>query len=286
MTNLYNFIDVDFFIEKYKNIKNIIYVPNPGNAGDCIIAYSTIKIFDKFNIKYLIGNYLNVYKNKTIFYGGGGNLIGIYNNCKTFLINNMDLSLNNQIIILPHTIKSEDLLLSNMNNNIKIICREPISYDYVKQHFKHSNNIYLSHDMAFYLDINKDIDISIDISINNNENILNCFRNDKEKTSIDIPKDNKDLPLLLNTINSTKDFIIIQKISKNFIKEIAKYKIINTNRLHVAIIASLLNKKVNFYSNNYYKNESVYRHSINKKFKLTNFYKLSFNNKYKLTRFY
>lgn len=264
MNNIYNYVEMNEFIEKYKNIKNIIFVPNPGNAGDSIIAYSTIKIFDKFNINYIIGNHLNKYKNKTIFYGGGGNLIGIYNNCKTFLNNNMDLSLNNQIIILPHTIKSEDLLLTKMNNNIKIICREPISYNYVKQYFKHLDNLYLSHDMAFYLDLSSKI--SLDISKNN---ILNCFRNDKEKTTINIPNDNKDLSLIFKTKFSTKNNIIIEKISNNFINEISKYNIINTNRLHVAIIASLLNKNVNFYSNNYYKNEAIYNFSILNKYKLT-----------------
>ena len=269
MTNLYNYIEIDKFLELYKNVKNIIFVPNPGNAGDCIIAYSTIKIFDKLNIQYTIGNYKNIYSNETIFYGGGGNLIGIYNNCKTFLNNNMDLSLNNQIIILPHTIKSEDLLLSNMNNNIKIICREYTSYNYVKEHFKfYEKNLYLSHDMVFYLDIP-----SLKILENSkcSHNVLNCFRNDKEKTNINIPDDNKDLSLLLNTINSTKDYFIIEKISLAFIKEIYKYNIINTNRLHVAIVGSLLNKKVNFYSNNYYKNESVYKLSISNKYKLTTF---------------
>lgn len=36
----------------------------------------------------------------------------------------------------------------------------------------------------------------------------------------------------------------------NFLEE---YKVVNTDRLHVAILASLLGKEVNFYPNSYYK---------------------------------
>ncbi len=45
----------------------------------------------------------------------------------------------------------------------------------------------------------------------------------------------------------------------NFLEE---YKVVNTDRLHVAILASLLGKEVNFYPNSYYKNEAVYNYSL------------------------
>jgi exopolysaccharide biosynthesis predicted pyruvyltransferase EpsI len=267
----YNFIDIFKFLENYKLINDLVFIPNPGNAGDSLIAYATIILLDKLNIKYTLGYYKKKYKNKTLLYGGGGNLVGIYNNCRTFIINNQSIKLNNKIIILPHSIKEENELLQNLNDNVKIICRDPTSYNYVKNYFKHLDNLYLAHDLVFYLDLSNNINI-----INNNQtnNILNCFRNDKEKTNIDIPNDNKDLSLIFNHKNSTKNKSIIENISKKFINEINKYDIINTNRLHVAIISSLLNKKVNFYSNNYYKNESIYLFSMANKYKLTKYINL------------
>ena len=45
----------------------------------------------------------------------------------------------------------------------------------------------------------------------------------------------------------------------NFLEE---YKVVNTDRLHVAILASLLGKEVNFYPNSYTKNEAVYNYSL------------------------
>lgn len=47
-----------------------------------------------------------------------------------------------------------------------------------------------------------------------------------------------------------------------FLKIIAMHKTINTNRLHVAIAASMLGKNVKFYSNSYFKNKFVYEYSL------------------------
>jgi hypothetical protein len=42
-------------LNKYKN-NNIIYIPNPGNAGDSLIVLGTINIFDKLGLNYTIGD--------------------------------------------------------------------------------------------------------------------------------------------------------------------------------------------------------------------------------------
>lgn len=42
------------FLKKYEN-KDIIYIPNPGNAGDSLIAYGTITLFKKIGLNYKIG---------------------------------------------------------------------------------------------------------------------------------------------------------------------------------------------------------------------------------------
>jgi exopolysaccharide biosynthesis predicted pyruvyltransferase EpsI len=43
-----------------------------------------------------------------------------------------------------------------------------------------------------------------------------------------------------------------------------KYKKIDTDRLHVAIGATLLEKKVTLFPNSYYKNKAVYDYSLRK----------------------
>jgi exopolysaccharide biosynthesis predicted pyruvyltransferase EpsI len=259
----YKEINIINYLKIYKN-KKIIYIPNPGNAGDSLIAFGTFKIFKKIGLKYEIGNINNKYNNQILFFAGGGNLVGIYKNCKNFIINNKN---KNKIIILPHTINKEDDLIKNLNNNVILICREKISYNYVHKIIKNKNNVMLSKDMAFYINnIEKYKKIK-------GKGICNCFRKDCEKTSINIPNNNIDLSNKLNKPGNTSNINIINSISLSIFDYLSKYDTINTNRLHMAIAGSLLNKKVNFYSNNYYKNKAVFDYSINNIFKKTVFHK-------------
>ena len=249
---------VDFLME-YAS-KHIIIIPNPGNGGDSLISMGTLQLFDKLGLNYVTGDINKQYLNKILFYSGGGNLVGLYNNCHNFIIRNKS---TNDIVILPHTIKDVDSLLKLCDDKIKIICRECISYDYVYATIKHKNNVFLSDDMAFYisgLESYKNIQ---------GVGVCNCFRNDKEKTNIVIPPDNNDISQTLNKKNNTSDPLVINKVSFSIFEYLSKYEIINTNRLHVAIAGSLLGKKVNLYQNNYYKIKAIYDYSIKDKFENT-----------------
>jgi len=258
----YNKINIINFLKTYKN-KKIIYIPNPGNAGDSLIAFGTLQTFKKVGLKYEIGNINKEYNNQILFYAGGGNLVGIYKNCRKFINKNKD---KNKIIILPHTIAKEDELIKNLNNNIILICREKMSYDYVYNIIKNKNNVFLSKDMAFYIN-----NIEKYKKIKGN-GVCNCFRQDCEKTSINIPNNNIDLSNKLNKSGNTNNINVINSVSLSIFDYLSKFDTINTNRLHMAIAGSLLNKNVNFYSNSYYKNKAVFDYSINNIFKNTIFH--------------
>jgi len=253
--------DIRIFLSNYLN-QEIIYIPNPGNAGDSLIAFGTIQIFNELGLNWKMGSISNEYHNKTLFYGGGGNLVGLYSNCKKFIKKNKN---DNKIIILPHTIKSEDIFLSNLNDNIIIFCREETSYNYVLKVFNHKKNVYLSKDMAFYINnLNK-------YKIIKGNGVCNAYRTDIEKTNIKIPEDNSDLSNTLIKPGNTKKINVIKDVSLSIFDHLSKFKTINTNRLHIAIAGSLLDKKVNFYRNSYYKNKSAFEYSINNIYKNTNF---------------
>jgi len=252
-----NSIDISNFL---KSIGDFIYVPNPGNGGDALIALGTYTLFDDLRLNYEIGDINKKYYNKTLVYAGGGNLVGIYEECENFLIKNKD---NNKIIILPHTIKDCDKLLHSLGNNIIIFCRERPSYNYVLKTFKYKKNVFLSKDMAFYIKINSMI------TWNKGNGIGNFFRLDKEKTNINIPVDNIDLPSKINYNPLMNDKKLVFKTANDIFNTLNKYEIINTNRLHICIAGSFLNKKVNLYENSYYKNRAMYEYSIKDTYKNT-----------------
>lgn len=265
MTSItYNEIEMSIFLERYKD-KQIIYIPNPGNAGDALIVYGTWTLFDKLNLNYTIGNIKTKYTNKILFYAGGGNLVGLYGNCRDFFKNNMN---NNEIVLLPHTITNEDTLIKNFNENIIIFCREKISYDYVFNLMQNKNNLYLSKDMALYTDNLDEYKLNESLESSQVSGELNCYRTDKEKTKIKIPLNNNDLSITLKKPGLVDNKIINKQVVNSLFNYISKYEIINTNRLHIAIAGCLLNKKVKFYNNSYYKNKAMYDYCLSKYEKL------------------
>lgn len=261
----YKELDMINFLKTYINIK-FIYIPNPGNGGDSLIAAGTFQLFDNLGLNYQIGDINKKYYNETIFYAGGGNLVGLYGGCKDFLNNN--LNNNNKIIILPHTIKDVDEIVEKMNNNVFVICRDKKSYEYVYDTIKNKDNVYLSKDMAFYLDVSG---YQNNIIKNKNKKVLNYFRNDTEKTNIKIPQNNHDLSQEMNIIPKMNNKEKVIKNAYNILDYINNYDTINTNRLHGGIGASLLNKEVNMYPNSYFKNYEVYNYSLKNIFLKTNF---------------
>tara|TARA_B110001469_G_scaffold127632_1_gene149387 strand:+ start:3146 stop:3934 length:789 start_codon:yes stop_codon:yes gene_type:complete len=247
------------FLKKYSN-KKIIYIPNPGNAGDSLIVLGTFTLFNKINLNYEIGNINKRYNNEILFYAGGGNLVGIYNSCKNFILKNQE---KNEIVVLPHTINNEDKLIQNLNKNVTLICREQYSYNYVKKNIKNVNNVFICKDMAFYIDTNYFKKFH-----KKSQDICNCFRVDSEKTSIKIPNDNNDISQTLREgiRNNTSNLNVILETCNKVFNYLSNYDEINTNRLHVAIAGILLNKKVNLHSNSYWKNKAIYEYSIKDKY--------------------
>jgi len=233
----------------------------PGNAGDAVINYSTLELFKDLNIKYKIIN-KGKYKNKNIIISGGGNFVNHYNDVNKFIQNNHEY---NNILLLPCTINNHINTLKKLKNNINIFVREKKSYDHVLKYFKYPKNLFLSDDMAFYININK----FIKYNNNNNEkyDILNAFRTDIEKTNIKIPKNNIDISKKFEIPNYWENENLIYIVAMNFINYINNFKLVNTNRLHVGIISTLLIKEVNLYDNNYGKNNDVYNFSMKNKYK-------------------
>ena len=237
--------------------QDIIYVPNPGNAGDVLIAYATLQLFDQLNIKYQICSSSNKFDNEVILYGGGGNLISKYGAAKNFILRNHE---NNRIIVLPHTVYGIDDSIKKMSSNVSIICREKISYEYVKT-ASNIKEVLLSHDIALLTKIPE-------IYLNKKTELTaNCFRKDAEKTDIEIPPNNKDYSGLMSFPNyQLNDKYTINYVANVFLNSLSIFKTINTNRVHIAIAGVLLGANVNLYSNSYFKCRAIFNHSLKDKY--------------------
>jgi exopolysaccharide biosynthesis predicted pyruvyltransferase EpsI len=285
-----NDMNIDtYLINNFKG-KKIFYKPNPGNGGDAIIAHATFKIFKKLNLNYTIIKDNTELKGQHVLYGGGGNFIENYGECANFIetISKKVAS----ITILPHTITGNETILKKLDDRATIICRERKSYEYVSS-FKNINNVLLFDDMAvglsfsndelatkhvnrlIYLAKPKDLlwniyhrkrKLSYYLKNRSSNRTLNSFRIDVEKTTIEIPNDNLDVSATFNLDSSMTNEALVNRTALTIASFLNQFDIINTNRLHVCITSAILGKRVNFYSNSYWKNESIYQFSLKKKF--------------------
>lgn len=279
-------VNLEYYLRSLKD-EVVYYRPNPGNAGDFFIACATISLFKKCNITFKIITDNDDLKNQVVVYGGGGNLIELYSDAKSFIENHHHRA--KKFILLPHTISANHDLLASLGSNVDLFSREMTTFNHTKS-VANKANVFLSHDIVFSFDASHflhsypsgcrflsysahELRKSWHISRKRKKilgtrgpagKVLNVFRLDNEKTKISIPEGNIDLPRVLTRGTFTEN--IINDITYYLLNIINDFEKINTNRLHVCIAGALLGKRVDFYANSYFKNRSIYQFSIEGKY--------------------
>lgn len=270
----------------------MVYCPNPGNAGDSLIAAATTQLFAKHGIRAKwVGCREVVEPGRIVFYGGGGNLIGNYDDAATFIAANHRQA--ERLVLLPHSVEGHGELLAELGGNVDLITRELVSYDYCLNAAP-GTKVHLSEDLALRCDVGelrrmplpKPLDGPLPEKKHRRKAIrrallhekigrffprigrlLRAGRIDKERAAgREILKGNQDVSeLFAYGVNDEKSAFLA---ARHFLDFIARYDWIETDRLHVCIGAALLGKTVIFHPNSYFKNEAVYRHSLEKRFPL------------------
>lgn len=284
----YNFFKDKTIITKNENVY-IFLAADYRNLGDVAITYAQkkflSKIYKNYNIveipfmetyKYMFSIKKNITKRDIITIVGGGNMSEKYDaleEVRRMVIKNFK---RNLIISFPQTIdfgnsvdgmcalkRSEKIYKSN--KNLILCAREKMSYEKMKNYFK-SNNVILIPDIVFSLYDN----IELDTKRNNKIGI--CLRNDIEvlNNSIkniikDVYKDNKDI-VKIDTYMSEEEFIKEKKyeLLLNFIKQISKFKLVITDRLHCMIFCYLTHTPCIAFDNSNHKISSTYETWLNK----------------------
>ncbi len=251
-------------LEELRN-QHVFYFPNTGNGGDGFIAYATMWLLRAYRINFTcLGPNEIAPKGNTVLFGGGGNLVeGKYKTLYDTIVANLD---GNEGIILPHTIKGYADLFDR--TNVEIFLRDPVSYSAVKDNSTNSRQcVYLAHDMTFYLP--KDY---FQAFWQRGDGVFYCFRQDEERDTDLWVDGNQDISLSWNGSWWTNERLC-RASTESMAASLSPSSIVATDRLHVAILASFLGKRVYMTANNYYKNEAIYWHSLSRIFANTSFHK-------------
>ena len=245
-----------------------LYMPNGGNLGDNLIACATIQAFRRAGIRweFMRGGRENIRKGDVVVYGGGGSLVPLYRggiDCLKFL-NTFDCP----VIVLPHTVRGHEDFWAT-TKPMTVFCRDEASLQYLGK-FEHVTAM-AADDMATGLDLHqKPFSSALRLKEwhdrSGAETTLSAFRGDHESATARNDGRNLDVSEL-----TSPDFSSIESIYSNatfFLSVIASYRFVETDRLHVAVAASLLGIPTVLHDNSYGKNLAVYQQTLKRKFPL------------------
>lgn len=222
-----------------------IYFPNPGNLGDGLIRYGTLRFFKNHNIKY---REITTFRNPpaTLFgmllsrniwiYGGGGGWIAPHAAEK---IVQKTRIFSKRTIVLPST----------YGYSVKEQSRITHFRRDLYQSAENAPHSIFAHDMALYSEL-------ADATPIRKKGYF--WRNDCESSYASEGMESR--PDIENRDISAEG-IHVTPID-GFVSGIAEVEEVVTDRLHVAICGAILGRKVTLYRNSYFKNESVFKTSI------------------------
>lgn len=128
------------------------YYPNPGNSGDALIAAATWQVFDSLDFRPLLSKPACFEQGASVILGGGGNLVPLYSNIQRALERCLEKEVG-RCLLLPHTIRGHESLLSCLDDRFTLCCRDRPSFEHVARYAPRAVRI-LADDMAFSIDIN------------------------------------------------------------------------------------------------------------------------------------
>lgn len=251
----------------------VLFFANPGNAGDSLIAAATWQAFARNGIEAAqIGLEAKV-DDRVVLLGGGGNFIPLYREITDAIASFAGQA--RKIVILPHTIRGNEVVLRQMDARYTVFCRDERSFGHVRS-IQPALDVRLSHDMAFHLDapaLLRDAALAaraeprwrkalaeagVDEATLGRPEGVDLRRVDVE-SAVERPRSDIDISEAFRFGTGADQAPVAAWC---FLKSISVARQIVTDRLHVAIGAALLGTPCRLHDNSYGKNAAVYRHSL------------------------
>lgn len=273
--------DIENFLAELRGTP-ILFFPNPGNAGDSLIAAATLAAFARNGVDAKAIDLDAAVEGRVVVLGGGGNFVPLYHQMAEAI--GRFAGRARRLVLLPHTIRGNEATLRRLDAACTIFCRDAPSHGHVRA-MRPDIDVRIAHDMAFHLDaaaLLADETLAaraaplwraalakhgIDEAKLRDQRGLNLCRLDVESRA---PRPQSDIDIShVFTFGTGPAEAPLGAWC--FLKTISLARHIVTDRLHVAIGAALLGVPCRFYDNSYGKNEAVYRQSLAGRFATVRF---------------
>lgn len=160
------------------------------------------------------------------------------------------------LIVGPQSVQFEQMdpatVFEGISNPTHFFCREEYSFDMMQEAASRCSGVEvgLAEDSAFHLTPE-----DLPVNQSSEEYTLLAFRNNQESIQPRI-EEPVEPPILV------RDVSIDEETFDGFVEAIGEAAEIYTDRLHVSILASILDTPVTLYENAYHKNRGVYEFSL------------------------
>lgn len=269
----------------------IEFQPNPGNAGDALINAGAWQVFDRLGLSSRIVRPHKGAGAPVFVYPGGGNLIPRYSFAREVIDQRLKQPFE-RFILLPHTVRGNEDLLARMDERCHVFCRCRASYEHVCR-FAPRAQVYLADDLALAIDVDRLMAPARQAmrlarltlhprrmrrylrwrrriaSIRPIDGRLLLLRSDEEA----LPGEQADPRLDLSACHGSNYAVRAEAeaVAADFLRVLARADMVESDRLHVAIDASLLGRQVILGENDYGKNRAVYEMSMRGRFPRTRY---------------
>lgn len=264
-----------------KNKDMLFGVAEPGgNSGDLLIYKGLYKKLRDLNIRYEDIRYdkenVQFGKAEIVLMQGGSNVNDLWGS-GTELLKNIISSCKLPIIVAPQTyyFTRTDFpdIFKGSTQKIYLFCREEESYSRLKKLSLPGNvSIHVSDDTAFYMEKEDFLSFGQHRVEKGKYYTLLCFRGDHESVFRDAEGIGPKIIGTLREIVRNHNMEIVERdlsmdvhswISFDyFVRYIQGAKIVITDRLHVAILAAILEKPTILFSGAYFKSKAVYEYTL------------------------
>ena len=211
----------------------ITFIGAHGNAGDAVITLATMPWIRSLRLE-----------EDTIIFKGGG--LGHHANLHELLDS---LPRDRRLVVAPTSLDAASADILATFPQAHVFCRGAVSLELAQAR---GISCALAHDLALRTDCTPWRDLPA-------EGTLNCFRGDVESATNHRPADNDDISLAAHRTWTPDN---CTEAAHDFIRTIARYRTIHTDRLHVGIIAALLGRETHLHAGTDHKIPEVYEQSL------------------------
>lgn len=258
----------------------VLFIANPGNAGDALIASATWQLFDRLGVPVAASRVRHIASGDVVVYGGGGNLVPLYSDARVALEAALERGVQ-RFVLLPHTVRGHETLLGSLDPRFSLFCRDRSSLEHARRHAPLAQ-VALCPDMALGLDVSmlrrRAASMRVQFAARwaalrqghrksysdwrtatrnmepGHDGRLQVLRSDVEAATQPGDKAGDLSGLYCSNLRSRNE---CDAVSERLLEVVNRARAVHTDRLHVAIAAQLLGKPVTLADNSYGKNHAV-----------------------------